>query len=101
MRYRIRVTPSAANQIRDAAAWWYTNRPQAPSAMAEELERAFELVAAQPRIGVESASAKLVAVRRVLLSRVRYYLYYRVRAQDDALEVLAFRHSSRGAEPDT
>jgi len=33
----------------------------------------------------------------VTLSRVRYDLYYRV--ADDAIQVLAFWHTSRGSEP--
>jgi plasmid stabilization system protein ParE len=39
----------------------------------------------------------LSGVRRVALSRIRYYVYYRV--ADDALQVLAFWHTSRGTEP--
>jgi hypothetical protein len=53
------VTRSAAEQIRMAATWWHANRPQAPDAMAQEVARAFELIALQPRIGVEAASPKL------------------------------------------
>jgi hypothetical protein len=36
-------------------------------------------------------------MRRVILPRIRYYLYYRVAG--DALEVMAFWHVSRGRQP--
>jgi plasmid stabilization system protein ParE len=36
-------------------------------------------------------------VRRVLISRIHYYVYYRVKG--DAVQVLAFWHSSRGRGP--
>lgn len=36
--------------------------------------------------------------RRIFLSRVRYHLYYRM--TDDAVEVRAFWHASRGTGPD-
>ena len=43
------------------------------------------------------AESHYQGVRRVTLSRIRYYLYYRV--ADDALQVLALWHTSRGLGP--
>jgi plasmid stabilization system protein ParE len=40
---------------------------------------------------------KLIGVRRVHLSRVRYHLYYR--ARPSRIEVLALWHTSRGKGP--
>lgn len=45
-------------------------------------------------LGPAVQSSKMCAA---LLSRVRYYVYYR--ATGDALEVLAFWHTSRGRQP--
>jgi len=42
----IRVTRRATAQISEAATWWTLNRPAAPGAISEELERAFALIAA-------------------------------------------------------
>ncbi len=72
-------------------------RPKSPVAFAEELRRAFELVSHQPTIGTRAASTRLKDVRRVHLSRIRYYIYYRVRPTQ--VEVLALWHGSRGEEP--
>jgi hypothetical protein len=39
-------------------------------------------------------------VRRVLLSRVSYFLYYRVNRTSGSVEVLAFWHARRGSGPE-
>ena len=93
----MKVTPSAAAQVREARAWWQANREKAPNAFDEELRMACELIIHQPELGAKAMNAKLQGVRRIHLSRIRYHLYYRVmRGQ---IEVLALWHSSRGAGP--
>jgi plasmid stabilization system protein ParE len=94
---QIKISQNARAQIEEAAAWWARNRPSAPGAVREDLDRILSLLAVQPGMGARPRQAKLQAVRRVTLSRIRYYLYYR--ATDDALEVLAFWHTSRGEQP--
>ena len=98
-RLPIRVVRSAAAQIAEASAWWDANRPKAPSAFREEMERAMKLVSAQPQIGAGAANAKLTGVRRIQLSRIHYYLYYRVTPSPKTVEVLALWHTSRGSGP--
>jgi plasmid stabilization system protein ParE len=93
----LRITPRAAAQIQRAAEWWAENRPETPKALQEELRRGFDLISRKPNIGARATNPTLVEVRRIYLSRVRYFVYYRVRL--DRLEVLAFWHSSRGQEP--
>lgn len=51
MTYRFRVGLRAERQIREAVTWWLKNRPKAPEAFAEDLERAFLLIAATPGAG--------------------------------------------------
>ncbi|MEW5981949.1 MAG: type II toxin-antitoxin system RelE/ParE family toxin [Acidobacteriota bacterium] len=94
---RIEITDDAQTQISVAAAWWAENRPAAPDAIREELDRILGLLRVQPGIGTVARRATLSGVRRVTLSRVRYYVYYRVAG--DALQVLAFWHTSRGSGP--
>ena len=93
----IRVARRAAAEIDEAADWWKLNRVAAPAAIADEIERAFVLIRNQPRIGALARNASLPGVRRVHLSRVHYHLYYRV--TPEAIEVLAFWHTSRGSVP--
>jgi plasmid stabilization system protein ParE len=98
-RLPVKPTLRAAAEIRRASAWWRANREAAPFALAEDIERAFELVAAQPGIGSRARNAKKEGVRRLLLSRTGYHLYYQVNAEAGRVEILALWHSHRGREP--
>ena len=94
---RIEITEKAQGHIAVAAAWWAENRPAAPGAIGQELDRILALLCVQPEIGTRARRVTLSGVRRVTLSRIRYYLYYRV--ADDAVQVLALWHTSRGLGP--
>ena len=98
-RRELRVTHRAAAEIRAAAAWWAENRLGAPTALREELARAFEVLATHPEIGALARNPRLAGTRRILLARVRYHLYYRVVADPPVVEILALWHASRGSPP--
>ena len=93
------ITKLAGALIREAEAWWRTNRAAAPNAIREELERAFPIIAAQPQIGSRAANVKLQGVRRIHLPRVTYDLYYHVLESPLRLEIVALWHSRRGKGP--
>jgi plasmid stabilization system protein ParE len=97
--FPVRIVSSAARAITEAAEWWVSNRPNAPAAFIEEVERALQLISSQPAIGAQAQNAKLSGVRRIHLPRVRYYLYYRIAKSPPAVEVLALWHTSRGSAP--
>ena len=69
----VKVSDNARAQIEEAAAWWAKNRPAAPGAIREELDRILGLLAVQPGMGAP--------------------------ARDETLEVIAFWHTSRGRTP--
>ena len=93
----IKVSRRATAQVERAAEWWQENRPAAPGAVREDIARALSLLSTQPGLGVPARRAKARGIRRLTLSRIRYYLYYRV--SKGTLEVLALWHVSRGREP--
>ena len=95
----IEVSDLAKAQIRAAEQWWRLNRPKAPNAIREELERASLLISVQPEIGARARNVVLPGVRRLHLARVRYYVYYRVVTDPEQVEILAFWHASRGSSP--
>jgi len=97
MTLRVQIAARAANQVRKAADWWAQNRPAAPGAIGADFGEAVSLLAEQPTIGAKYNGARTPGVRRLYLSRVRYFVYYRV--ENDALHVLAFWHESRGHQP--
>jgi plasmid stabilization system protein ParE len=96
---QIEVSNLARAQIHAAQDWWRVNRPKAPNAIREELERASLLISVQPEIGARARNISLGGVRRLHLARVRYYVYYRVVTDPERIEVLAFWHESRGSGP--
>lgn len=97
MALRVRIAARAANQVREASEWWSVNRPNAPNAIAADFGEAVALLAEQPGIGANYKGSRTVGVRRLFLSRVGYFIYYK--AEDDFLHVLAFWHASRELQP--
>ena len=89
----VKATPIADGQIQKAARWWLAHRDKTPNAFKEELERGLALISQRPDVGAIATNVKLKSVRRIHLSRIRYFLYYR--AMSDHVEVLALWHSSR------
>lgn len=75
------------------------NRSKAPQAFAEDLERAFQLVATLPSSGQPVQHSRHQGIRRLLMGRVRYYLYYRFDAVAERVDVIALWHASRDGEP--
>ena len=65
----IEVSDLAKAQIRAAEQWWRVNRPKAPNAIREELERASFLISVQPEIGARARNISLAGVRRIQLAR--------------------------------
>lgn len=90
-------TKDARSLVADIRIWWEGNRPLAPELFARELERAVERLAVAPTLGTANIDPRLRNVRRLLLPRARYHLYYRV--EGGTLVVLAIWHAKRGTEP--
>lgn len=63
----------------------------------KDLEAALALLTSEPGIGTKVETPRADVVRRRYLSRVRYFVYYRVRGS--FLEVIRFWHASRGISP--
>ena len=87
----------AVQEIDAIDEWWRTNRPLAPALFAVELERAVYALTLMPTLGARAHNERARDVRRLLLRRTRYHIYYRVRR--GALEVLAVWHAVRGTGP--
>ena len=98
-RLRVELSDLARSQILAADEWWRRNRPKAPNAIREELEKAASLIALQPEVGALARNVSLIGIRRLHLARIRYHLYYRLVDQPKRLQILALWHSSRGDVP--
>lgn len=71
--------------------------PKASNAIATDFGEAVALLAEQPGIGAKYEGSRAVGVRRLYLSRVGYFIYYKT--EGGFLNVLAFWHSSREHQP--
>lgn len=97
--YTVRVAPKARTQIRTVNGWWVEHRPYNPSLFREELAAAAAQLRYSPRAAPLYESANFAEVRRVILPRTRYHLYYVVDEPRQSVRVLAIRHAARGAGP--
>ncbi|WP_394826376.1 type II toxin-antitoxin system RelE/ParE family toxin [Pendulispora albinea] len=93
----VRIEKRASREAERIDRWWRENRPAAPTMFVDELKGALGVIVSAPTIAPRAVGARREGVRRFVLQRTRYALYYVV--VDDVLSVLAIWHCSRGSEP--
>jgi plasmid stabilization system protein ParE len=93
----VRVTPEAEAQIRQIDDWWRAHRAAMAGLFLEELAQCLTTVGHAPRIGRSYPQSPVPGIRRFLLKRTRYHVYYVASAED--VRVLAIWHAQRGAGP--
>jgi plasmid stabilization system protein ParE len=98
-RYRVELSPEALEHAQAIRAWWIENRPAAPNLFADELGAAIRKLKAAPRTGARYEDAPVHDMRRVLLSRTRYHVYYTVDDDSQLVRVHAIWHTSREHGP--
>ena len=99
MPLSVSFTPDAREHVRAATAWWISNRPAAIDMLAEEMERALARLVHHPYLGTRVRAGIDGDVRCVLLPRTRYLLHYRVLAEQQLIDVIAFWHAERAPTP--
>jgi plasmid stabilization system protein ParE len=95
--YSITIVPRAQRHIAEARDWWRANRPEAPTLLGEELDRALQRLVENPNLG--SPWPLRADLRRLRLGRVELLLLYRLRPRAQRVEVLALWHGRRGRPP--
>ncbi len=98
-RLRIVVTATAESQIRTIERWWATERTASPGLFADELEAVIDQIALAPLSGAPYSAAPITDVRRALMPRTRYHVYYSQDEHTDTLVLRAVWHSARGSGP--
>ncbi len=93
MKRSIEITNLAERQLLAARAWWRRNRDKAPGAFDEELESALLYISENLSISTAYHDARRPGVRRFLIERIRYYIYFRVTG--NSIQVLRIWHASR------
>ncbi|WP_437906596.1 type II toxin-antitoxin system RelE/ParE family toxin [Sorangium sp. So ce327] len=96
---KVQFLGRSAEQARAVDAWWRENRPAAPSLFADELAAALRMLQRTPETGAPYGPKAKDGVRRVLLSRTQYYVYYAVEPEARFIGVLAVWSCLRGKPP--
>jgi plasmid stabilization system protein ParE len=93
----VRIAPIAVEQIGAVRAWWRLNRRGGQELFDRELRHALELIQRAPRASKRFDSVDGAEVRRVLLPRSRYAIYFVI--EETEILVVALWHQSRGSGP--
>jgi plasmid stabilization system protein ParE len=96
---RVRLTDDALRDAKAALAWWHDNRPEAPGLVREEFAALLDLLRTAPKIGTPYIHRRIKGVRRAVLQRSRYHVYYVHDASNDDVVVLAISSTLRGKPP--
>jgi plasmid stabilization system protein ParE len=96
---RVVFTAGAERHAQTVAAWWQRERQAAATLFVDELGETCLMLASVPYLGQPFESGRLQGVRRVLLPRARYYVYYTVDEERQLVIVRAIWHAMRGHGP--
>jgi plasmid stabilization system protein ParE len=96
---KLRVARRALVEGDRAARWWRKNRLSNPDLFEEELDAALDLVRTAPALGSPCGKRRGRQLRRVMLPRTRYHLYYCFEPGDDHALVLSIWSAVRGRGP--
>lgn len=91
MSWQVRFTPLADSDVVDTYAWYESAQPQLGEDFLRDVARAIALVVAHP----EGCPDVHRGLRRALLHRFPYSLYYRLSDADRIIEIRACLHQSR------
>ena len=95
----LRFFGASAQQVQKVGAWWRENRPSAPDLFADELEWALQMLTSAPELGAVYGPGAAGGVRRVLLPKTQYYLYYAVDRDRGLIGIIALWSCHRGRGP--
>jgi plasmid stabilization system protein ParE len=92
----VEFVPEAAQQAAEAEDWWRAHRDKAPDAFEDDLAELLTVLEQMP-LAVGSAVFGRPGVRRAVLRRVRYNVYFTV--DQSTVLIIAVWHASRGTLP--
>jgi plasmid stabilization system protein ParE len=79
--------------------WWNDNRPKAPGLFLEKLDAGLERLMSTPMAGLRYRGSGITGMRRLVMPRTRYHVYYTVVEEEALVRIHAIWHSSRGRGP--
>jgi len=99
MSCEVAIVAEAEQQLESIDRWWRENRGAAPDLFLDEFVQAIDLLSEMPDIGSLFDRANRPGIRRLLLRRSKYWLYYFHDRQRSRVYVLAIWSTFRGSDP--
>ncbi len=93
---KVDLSEEADQQAEQIDTWWRANRRAAPDLFTEELDQALIALGETPTLGVTYQAGE-VTVRRILLPRTHYHLYFI--EEEQRIFVVAVWNAFRGRGP--
>jgi hypothetical protein len=93
-RYAVEFSPEAIVHVERVKEWWLANRRASPSLFLRELRAALRQAQRSPHLGLRYEAAGVRPIRRILLPKTSYHIYY---WPDEAARIVRVRGAHRGA----
>ncbi len=93
------LVAEAEQQLKSIDRWWLANRQAAPDLFLDELAQAIDLLSEFPDIGSPFKRTDRPGIRRLLLRRSRYWVYYFHERGRSVVFILAIWSTFRGSDP--
>lgn len=98
MSWLVHVSGPADRQIQRIDLWWRKNRQKAPVLFAQQIAWAIAFLSETPLLGSPVIMGKR-HLRRLLMRKTGYYVYYDVNEKAERVEMRAVWHTARGKTP--
>jgi toxin ParE1/3/4 len=89
---KVRFTREATGDLHDISAYLRPRNPRAAKSVRQAIRRSAKVIGDFPEFGRAQAEDE---VRKFVVSRYGYLIYYSINLSDRAVDILAIRHPSR------
>jgi plasmid stabilization system protein ParE len=96
---KVRLTPRAKRELDRVSTRWRKTRPAAPNLVLDEFEAATTHLSTVPHSGQLYGHRKGYAIRRWMLPKTQYGVYFTVDAKRDLLIIHSIWGARRGRGP--
>jgi plasmid stabilization system protein ParE len=96
---KIEIGKRASRQVERASSRWQQYRPSAPFLFEQELDEALRRLLTMPKVGVPYATTKRPGLRRLLLPKTEYHVYYALERGQTVIVIHSVWGARRGQGP--
>jgi len=98
-RYAVEFSPEALAHVEGVREWWLANRQTSPALFLRELRTALRQAQRSPHTGKLYEAAGVRPIRRILLPKTSYHIYYWADEAALVVRVYAVWYGGRGEGP--